>query len=390
MAALSVSLQQRAPIPLAVQFDCEPGELVALVGPSGSGKTTILRSIAGLVHPQAGRIEAAGITWLDTERGVRLAPQARRVGLVFQSYALFPHLSALRNVALVTGERGAAPRARELIARVHLAGLEERRPAALSGGQQQRVALARALARDPAVLLLDEPFSAVDQATRQTLYRELAELRRMLSLPIVLVTHDLLEARMLADRMVILDRGETLQQGTPGHILSRPRNARVAKLLGIQNHFEGLFESAAPGATWGTLHWGAERGGLTLRVIDKGRIDNGARVSWVIAGEHLQLRASEAGTLRPDAHSAEPRQADEWVDCVLEDALALGEITRCKVRTVTAPRDQLIVNVPTNTLREAALHPGDPVQVRIEPHGVHIMPARSASKARAAGRDSDT
>ncbi len=376
MAALNVTLEQSAPIPLAVQLDCEAGELVALVGPSGSGKTTILRAIAGLVHPQSGRIQAGGITWLDTERGVRQAPQARRVGLVFQSYALFPHLSALQNVALVTGERGSAPRARELIARVHLAGLEDRRPAALSGGQQQRVALARALAHDPVVLLLDEPFSAVDQATRQTLYRELAELRRNLSVPIVLVTHDLLEARMLADRMVILDRGETLQQGTPGHILSRPRNARVAKLLGIQNHFEGVFESAAQGATWGTLHWGTTRGGLTVRVLDKRRIDDGARVSWVIAGEHLQLRASEAS-------------APDWVDCVLEDALTLGEITRCKARTVAAPRDQLIVNVPTNTLREAALHPGDPVQVRIEPHGVHIMPARSASKARSATPDSE-
>lgn len=383
MAALTVTLRQREPIPLAVQFNCEPGELVALVGPSGSGKTTILRSIAGLVHPREGRIEAAGVTWLDTERGIRLAPQVRRVGLVFQSYALFPHLSALRNVALVTGERGVAPRARELMARVHLAGLEDRRPAALSGGQQQRVALARALARDPAVLLLDEPFSAVDQATRQTLYRELAELRRVLSLPIVLVTHDLFEARVLADRMVILDRGETLQQGTPGHILSRPRNARVAKLLGIQNHFDGVFESAPAAANWGTLHWGTERGGLGLRVLDKGRIENGARVSWVIAGEHLQLRASEPGTPSADAPGPDPRPVDEWIDCVLEDALTLGEITRCKVRTVAAPRDQLIVNVPTNTLREAALHPGDPVQVRIEPHGVHIMPNKSASRARA-------
>jgi molybdate transport system ATP-binding protein len=161
----------------------------------------------------------------------------------------------------------------------------------------------------------------------------------------------------------------------------------VAKLLGIQNHFEGVFESAAPGADWGTLHWGSEPGGLKLRVLDKRRIDDGARVSWVIAGEHLQMRASEANADDAGGNDSASGDVGDWVDCVLEDALTLGEITRCKARTVAAPRDQLIVNVPTNTLREAALHPGDPVQVRIEPHGVHIMPTRGASKVRATTPD---
>jgi molybdate transport system ATP-binding protein len=160
---LAVSLRQSAPIPLAARFDCEGGELLALVGPSGSGKTTILRCIAGLNHPGAGAVSCAGEVWLDTAKRISLAPQRRSVGIVFQHYALFPHMSALKNVEAAMAHVGAgerAARARDLLQLVHLSGLEGRRPRELSGGQQQRVALARALARDPAVLLLDEPFSA--------------------------------------------------------------------------------------------------------------------------------------------------------------------------------------------------------------------------------------
>lgn len=213
MASLNVALEQSAPIPLAVQLDCEAGELVALVGPSGSGKTTILRAIAGLVHPQSGRIEAGGITWLDTERGVRQAPQARRVGLVFQSYALFPHLSALQNVALVTGERGSAPRARELIARVHLAGLEDRRPAALSGGQQQRVAVARGLAREPKLLLADEPTGNLDQDTGERVFEVMRSIVRECAVTCVMVTHDH-ELAMRADAIVPLRDGRLATDAT--------------------------------------------------------------------------------------------------------------------------------------------------------------------------------
>ncbi|MFM9881855.1 MAG: ABC transporter ATP-binding protein [Burkholderiales bacterium] len=369
MSGLTVQLAQAHPIRLAVEFTCDAGELLALVGPSGSGKTTILKTIAGLVHTRSGRIQAGGVEWLDTDHGLVLPPQARRVGLVFQSYALFPHLSALDNVAIAVSGEGARARARDLLARVNLAGLEERRPGALSGGQQQRVALARALARDPAVLLLDEPFSAVDQATRQTLYRELAELRRSLSLPIVLVTHDLFEARMLADRMVILDHGETMQSGTPGHVLSRPRNARVAKLLGIQNHFAGVFRSAPDGEAWGTLQWGEKGEGVRLRTLDKRRIPDGQRVTWVIAGEYLMLQAMA------------DQRADTFA-CRLEDVLPLGEMTQCKVRVTAAPGDLVIMNVPTRFLADHGLAVGMAVWVHLDVAGIHIMPTRDPNVPR--------
>ena len=175
-AGLSVRLEQLEPIPLAAEFAVAAGELLALVGPSGSGKTTVLRCIAGLHRPRSGFIRCGEATWFDSENGADFAPQERSVGFVFQNYALFPHLTAIENVATALGHlpRGArASRARALLERVHLAGLENRRPAELSGGQQQRVAVARALAREPQVLLLDEPFSAVDQVTRRKLQREL-------------------------------------------------------------------------------------------------------------------------------------------------------------------------------------------------------------------------
>ncbi|MEX0758756.1 MAG: ATP-binding cassette domain-containing protein, partial [Tistlia sp.] len=163
VAGLEVELEQAGPIPLAAAFSCAPGEVLALVGPSGSGKSTILRSIAGTYRPRGGSIRVGGACWFSAGEGIFVPPHRRAVGMVFQSYALFPHMSALGNLVIAMGQRPAPERearARGLLELVHLAGLEDRRPAELSGGQQQRVAVARALAREPKVLLLDEPFSA--------------------------------------------------------------------------------------------------------------------------------------------------------------------------------------------------------------------------------------
>jgi len=233
---LHARLSQAGPIPLAVELDCGEAELLALVGPSGSGKTTVLRAIAGLYRPRSGLVSCGGEDWLDTRAGLDLPPHRRRVGMVFQSYALFPHMTALGNVAAALHHRPAPERqarAEALLALVHLEGLGGRRPAELSGGQQQRVAVARALAREPAVLLLDEPFSAVDRRTRRKLHEELAELRQAVQLPIVLVTHDIGEAVALADRMCVLDRGETVQTGRPADVLAAPASERVAAALDL-------------------------------------------------------------------------------------------------------------------------------------------------------------
>jgi molybdate transport system ATP-binding protein len=235
--SLYVRLRQAGPIPLNAELSCGEGELVALVGPSGSGKTTVLRSIAGLYRPREGRITCGSTVWFDAADGKYVPPHQRLVGLVFQSYALFPHMTALRNVMAALGHRPAWERetkARELLALVHLQGFEDRRPASLSGGEQQRVAVARALAREPAVLLLDEPFSAVDRRTRRGLHAELTELRKAVRMPIVLVTHDLDEAVALSDRICVLDRGDTLQTGSPGEVVNAPASARVADALDLR------------------------------------------------------------------------------------------------------------------------------------------------------------
>ncbi len=226
---LTVRIAQQGPIPLDVDLTVSEGETLALVGPSGAGKTTVLRAIAGLVGVIDGLVRCDGETWLDTAAGIALAARSRRVGLVFQSYALFPHLSAQANVAealghIPSGERAA--RAEALLVRVHLDGLGHRRPHQLSGGQQQRVALARALARDPKVLLLDEPLSAVDHPTRRALHALLAEIRRDVAIPIVLVTHDVDDAVRMADTICFIEGGKQRETG-PARALLDDRASKL-------------------------------------------------------------------------------------------------------------------------------------------------------------------
>ena len=360
MGTLAVELHNTTPMHLDARFECAPGELVALVGPSGSGKTSLLRAVAGLLKSKSlrGAIGIGDDLWFDSERGVNLAPQQRLVGLVFQHYALFPHLSAVENVGIAAAGERPGELVEALFERLGLAGLEQRRPAQLSGGQQQRVALARALARRPRVLLLDEPFSAVDAPARQALYRELAALRQSLSTPMVLVTHDLGEARRLADRVVILDAGETLQTGTPAHVFASPRNARVAELVGIQNHFRGRFHKLEPG--WAQLDWGE---GVSLRVLDKNKIPDGAAVTWVIAGDHVELLA--------DGEAQQNVLRFEMVE-----QLALGETSLCALRPQGLAGERVTLNLSTAQLRSLQAGPGRWLRLGIAPEAIHIMPQK--------------
>jgi molybdate transport system ATP-binding protein len=211
---------------LELDLTVEPGT-VALVGPSGAGKTTTLRAIAGLIRPDRGRVSLDGRTWLDTDVGVDLPPEQRRVGLVFQEYALFPHLSVRRNVAF-----GGRHRADELLERFRITALAGARPASLSGGERQRVALARALARDPEVLLLDEPLAALDAYTRSHVRGELRDVLRELELPTLIVTHDFEDAATLADRVGVIVQGSLLQLDRPADLVARPANPFVASFTG--------------------------------------------------------------------------------------------------------------------------------------------------------------
>lgn len=197
------------------------------MGPSGAGKTTILRAIAGLRKPDGGRIALGDLAWFDADDHIDLPPEQRSVGFVFQEYALFPHLSVRANVAF-----GGTARVDDLLERFQIARLARAKPATLSGGERQRVALARALARDPAVLLLDEPLSALDAHTRGVVRDELQDLLRELALPALLVTHDFGDAAALADRIGVVIEGRLRQVGTARELIDHPADTFVVSLTG--------------------------------------------------------------------------------------------------------------------------------------------------------------
>jgi molybdate transport system ATP-binding protein len=369
-AGLSVRLEQVEPIPLAAKLVVAAGELLALVGPSGSGKTTILRCIAGLHRPHSGFIKCGEVTWFDSQNGANFAPQERSVGFVFQNYALFPHLTALENVATALGHlpRGArANRARELLERVHLAGLDNRRPAQLSGGQQQRVAVARALAREPKVLLLDEPFSAVDQVTRRKLQRELAELRRGLAIPMILVTHDLEEAAMLADSLALLHHGRTLQTGTPEEVLTKPKDAVVAGLVAARNIFRGHVVAHDAERKVTLIDWN----GRQLEAASAPDFAAGTAIAWTIPPAdvilHRRVQPSRGIVENP-------------VTGVIVDQIRLGSLTSLSIR-VPGEEQALIMDVPNHVAWRNALEPRIEIGVSLLAKSIHIMPGEAEKGA---------
>ncbi|WP_416137839.1 ABC transporter ATP-binding protein [Halomonas sp. HK25] len=363
-ARLAVSLHQPGPIPLGADFHCDAGELLALVGPSGSGKTTLLRAIAGLYRPAAGRIACGGETWFDAGVRLSLPPQRRRVGLVFQDYALFPHLTALGNVMVALDHlppRERREQATAWLARVRLEGLAERHPAELSGGQRQRVALARALARNPRVLLLDEPFSAVDQVTRRRLQRELAMLREQIRIPIVLVTHDLDEAAALADRLCVLHGGRSLQAGPPEALFRRPASPEVARVLDRHNLFEGevVEEGGERRLAWGPWRLEAAEGLATLPL--------GKRVSWYLPPSDVVLHRRG----RPSQGEREnPVQAR------VETLVVLGGMTAVTLAFDHTERT-LGFEIATHAARRNGLARGEAVQVSLLAAGIHLMGAET-------------
>ena len=365
MHGLAFTFRQDAPIPLEVDGRCAPGELLALVGPSGSGKTTILRSIAGLYRPASGRVAINGEVWQDTASRTFVRTWQRRVGLVPQNYALFPHMTARANVAASLGDLPTsrrASRAAELLSLVNLEGLEDRRPAELSGGQQQRVAVARALARDPKVLLLDEPFSAVDKGTRSRLYQELAGIRSRLLMPIVLVTHDLDEALMLADNMCLLQRGRILQHGKPLDLLHRPATVEAARLVGQRNIFPArvVGHDAARGLT--RLDW-RER---PLDVAHQPQWAPGTDVAWLIPSSKIVLHAPKEP----------PREdSDNLVAGTVASHVVLGSTTITTIAFDGRETRTLQIDVPTLAAERNRLGVGQRVSLSLLASAIHLMPA---------------
>lgn len=362
-AELRVALRQQSPIALDAELTCRGGELLALVGPSGSGKSTLLRMIAGLSRAAEGRIHCGDEVWFDAAAAVHLSPERRRVGFVPQNYGLFPHLSALANVEAGLGHlpaEGRRSRAGQWLAKMRLAGLEHRRPDELSGGQQQRVAVARALAREPAILLLDEPFSALDRLTRETLYPELAELKQELAVPIVMVTHDLSEALLLADRMTLLEGGRTLQSGVPGEVLARPATPAAARLMGQRNVLSGVLLRHEPeaGRSW------IRAGDMVLAAPHQPGIAPDTALQWLLPNGAVRLPGTYGKPL-PDSPNR--------VRLTITRQLPMGEEMRLTVQLPGVAPD-VELQIPARLAQALRLAETGHIDAVLREEGLHLMP----------------
>jgi molybdate transport system ATP-binding protein len=284
---------QRGGFVLTVSLAAAPGEVLGVLGPNGSGKSTLLSAVAGLTPVSAGRITLAGQVMDDAEEGTFVEASGRPVGFVFQNYRLFPHLNVAENVAFSPRARGLSRQAARSVARhwlerLGLADLADRKPDELSGGQAQRVALARALAGQPALLLLDEPLSALDAGTRLDVEAELRQHLADFTGPCLLVTHDPLEALVLTDRIVVLEGGRIVQEGTPGQVARQPATDYVAKLVGLN-----LYAGRADGAQVELTAGGAF---VTASKDSRGDVLVAVRPSAIVVSTHRPQPSSARNT----------------------------------------------------------------------------------------------
>ena len=300
---VSVEIVKRYPgFTLDVRWRAEKS-VVGLFGPSGAGKTLTLQCLAGLIRPDAGRIVVDDRVFFDGAAGVDLQPQGRRIGYVFQGLALFPHLTVAKNIAFGLADRPRHERARraaEVIERLGLSGLEGRYPRELSGGQRQRVALGRALAIDPALLLLDEPLSALDAPLRLALRDELREILTAWGTAAVVVTHDFTEAYRLADRIVVYERGRVIQSAPRAELLWQPASEAVARIMGLRNILRGTVVKAAPDRI--QIGWR----GHTLEAVNSPTRSYlpppGSPIAFFIRPEYVRLVRKDRGAPDPLHH----------------------------------------------------------------------------------------
>ena len=332
-----------------VSLAIEPGEFFALLGPSGSGKSTLLRLIAGFNQQQSGQVLIAG-------RDVStIPPWERNVGMVFQNYALWPHMSVMKNVAFGLEERrlpreDVRRRAAAALDLVGLAGYGERRPSQLSGGQQQRVALARTLAVEPQVLLLDEPLSNLDAKLRVQMRRELLRLHKRLGITTIFVTHDQEEAMTICDRIAVLDEGVVQQVGTPIELYDRPVNRFVAEFVGSLNLFEGELR----------------REGDALRFV-------GAALGEVKLPSTLRAQPASRVQLafRPHAVAFGPDGTGEGLELqgTIDAVEFLGEFVRYEVRV----KDALVLADQPHARGHQPLEKGRGVALHVSPADIRIL-----------------
>jgi len=347
----SVDLRKGS-LELDVELEVASSGVVVLLGPNAAGKTTLLRVLAGLVPLERGRVALDGVVLEDTATGVRVPTERRPVGVVFQDYLLFPHLTALENVAFGVRSRGsgraaARERALEMLDRVGLVDLASAKPRALSGGQAQRVALARALATDPRLLLLDEPLSAMDAGARAELRRGLSRHLAAYEGTCLVITHDPIEAMTLADHLVVLEAGRIVQAGTPEELSSHPRSRYVAELLGL-NLYRGRSEQRSI-------------------VLAKGR--------RLIAADPVPPEGEVFAVIRPRAVSLHRAVPEGSPRNVWEGTVGDLDVAGDHVRVHVGGDLPIIAEVTPAAVGDLHLGEGGPVFVSVKAVAVEVYPA---------------
>ena len=331
--------------------------IAVLFGPSGSGKTTILRSIAGMVIPDEGRIQLGSQVYFDSAAGICLPMQRRRIGFVFQDYLLFPHLNALQNVGYgirSVPRRGRRDRARQILELVGIGDVADRYPRELSGGEQQRVALARALASDPAILLLDEPLSALDAYSRLRLLETIVDVQRKLMIPFVYVTHSLVDAVRAGDSALILDSGRVIQEGKPTEVFNAPRNLAVSRTVGNENVLVGRVRDHQEDQGTSVIDFG----GCQL-VTPYNSLTKNSPVTIGIRSDDIIVSREQIG------QTSARNMLEGTVNNVLHDGPEANLLTWCGV--------SLKVRVTTQAINALGLQPGVKVYLLIKASSCHLL-----------------
>jgi molybdate transport system ATP-binding protein len=330
-----------------------------LFGSSGAGKTTLLECIAGLSTPDSGRIALGDRVLFDSERNINVPPRHRNVGYVFQDLALFPHLSVEANVAYGLQGLRASDRKRRVLTALESLGildLRKRRPGQLSGGERQRVALARALVTDPAILLLDEPLAALDLPVRMQIADDLRRSVQDLPIPVLYVTHSRDEVFMLGERMLVLERGKLIAEGTPHEVMSAPRSETVAQLSGFKNIFDAIVSS---------IH--EERGTMTC-LVGPGRMELETPLIRAEVGSKLRVGISAGdillATSAPAGLSARNVLPGRLLSLSKRDVIVVAQVD-CGV--------EFFVHLTLGARDSLALAPGNPVWVIVKTHSCHLF-----------------
>jgi molybdate transport system ATP-binding protein len=343
-----------------LEVDCQisPG-ITILFGPSGAGKTTLLDCIAGLTVPNSGKIAVGDRIVFDLERGINFSVQDRRIGYVFQDLALFPHLTAAKNIAYGLARAARSEQRKQvdtILESFRISHLRERRPGEISGGERQRVALARALVTDPCLLLLDEPLAALDAPTKSKIIDDLRAWNRAHRIPVLYVTHSRDEVLALGEHVIVLENGRVVAQGTPHEVMTAPRQETVAQLAGFENIFDAVVIAAHE-----------ERGTMTCRIADS-NVDLETPLVRAEIGSALRIgiRAGDIllATMRPEGLSARNVIPGHVVSLEQRDVIVSARVdcgVETEVHLTLAARDAL------------QLQPGCEVWLIVKTHSCHLM-----------------